>query len=226
MTDLRAIGYVRISKEEARDDSRAFSTSKQAGPAAQRHAIEEECARRDWQLVQVYEDIGVSGGIPWPERPNAARAIAALDAGQADILVAAKLDRLTRSMLDMAEILQRADRNGWKLAFLDFGLDTSTSTGAMVSHILAAVAEFERKRIGERTREALAEKKRQGVRIGRPRSCPDETIALIRTLRADGLLYREVADALEARGVPTANGAKRWTGNRVRCVLLAAPAIR
>lgn len=218
MTELRAIGYVRISKEEQHKDPDAAGR-KQAGPEAQRERITRECIRQDWQLIRWCEDIGVSGGTHWPKRPGAREAIEAIERGEADILVCSKLDRLSRSLLDFADILDRSQRKGWRLSLLDFGMDTSKPTGRMVAHIIAAVAEFERQRIGERTKEALAEKRRQGVRIGRPRSTPQSTVDLIRRLREDGgLLFREVACQLNERGIPTAQGGALWRAETVRSV--------
>lgn len=221
MTDLRAIGYIRISKEE-KDGGK----HKQAGPEVQRHAIERECERHDWQLVNLYEDIGVSGGTQWEKRPGASAAIHAIEAGEADILICSKLDRLSRGLMDFADILARSRRNGWRVDLLDFGLDTSKPTGRMVAHVLAAVAEWERERIGERTREALAEKRRQGVRLGRPPSTDPKAVAAILAMRHDGLMFREIADGMNGLDFPTPQGARRWTEESVRLAYHAAKAGR
>ena len=80
----------------------------------------------------------------------------------------AKLDRLSRSIIDFATLLEEARRLGFNVAALDLGLDLSTPQGGTGSDVIASVAQWERRIIGERTREALAVKRADGVRIGRP----------------------------------------------------------
>ncbi len=91
LAPLQVIGYVRVSTEEQQRSG--------AGLAAQRKAIEAECARRGWQLVEVIEDAGYSA---WDLKlPGVQIALETLRRGEAGALVVAKLDRLSRSMLDL-----------------------------------------------------------------------------------------------------------------------------
>jgi DNA invertase Pin-like site-specific DNA recombinase len=128
--------------------------------------------------------------------------------------VVSKLDRLSRSMLDFAGLMDRSTREGWALVALDLGVDTTTPQGEMVAAVMAVFAQFERRLIGQRTKEALAVKKAQGVRLGRPRLTPDAVIARIRAERAAGRTLRVIADGLNADGVPTAMGGRRWYVSR------------
>ena len=75
--------------------------------------------------------------------------------------------------------------------------------------------------IGLRTKEALAVKRSQGVRLGRPPVVSAEVVARIRELREAPMTYREVAEKLDDAGVPTAHGAPRWHANTVRRLYLA-----
>jgi DNA invertase Pin-like site-specific DNA recombinase len=83
-------------------------------------------------------------------------------------LVVAKLDRLSRSMIDFTGVMAKAQKQGWALVALDCAVDTTTPAGEAMAHVLATFAQFERRLIGQRTREALAVKRKQGVRLGRP----------------------------------------------------------
>lgn len=76
-------------------------------------------------------------------------------------------------MLDFAAVMQRAQKQGWALVALDCAVDTTTPAGEAMAHVLATFAQFERRLIGERTREALAAKKRDGVKLGRPQTMPE-----------------------------------------------------
>jgi DNA invertase Pin-like site-specific DNA recombinase len=89
-----------------------------------------------------------------------------LEAGQADALVVAKLDRLSRSVGDFAGLMDLARRQGWALIALDLGVDTTTPAGEMMANVMASFAQFERRVIAQRTKDALAQAKARGVRLG------------------------------------------------------------
>lgn len=105
----------------------------------------------------MFEDTGASGKST-NGRPGLAEALATIDAGKADGLVIAKLDRLSRSLLDFTGLMKRSREKGWQVVALALGVDTPTATGEMVANIMASLAEWERRMIGERTKTALAEK--------------------------------------------------------------------
>jgi DNA invertase Pin-like site-specific DNA recombinase len=198
---MQAIGYVRVSTQEQADSG--------AGLDAQRAAIETETARRGWTLVAIHEDAGASGKS-MDGRPGLQHALAAVESEEASGLVVAKLDRLSRSLLDFAALMERARRNGWSLVALDLGVDTSTPAGEMMAAVLATFAQFERRIIAQRTRDALAVKRAQGVRLGRPRAMSSDAINRIHTLRAQGLTLAGVAEELNREAIPTPTGRGRW----------------
>jgi DNA invertase Pin-like site-specific DNA recombinase len=127
-----------------------------------------------------------------------------LDSGIADVLVIAKLDRLSRSVAQDAQVVDRAKRKGWSLVALDFGLDTTTPAGEMVANVILSTAQYERRLIGQRTRDALAAKREQGVRLGRPQALPDNVVQRIVAARYAGSSFRAIAAQLEMEGMPTA----------------------
>lgn len=189
-----------------------------AGLDAQRAAIEREAAHRGWELVEFCTDAAASGRSI-TGRPALDRALRAVEGGEADVLIVAKLDRLSRSLLDFAELMARAQQRGWILVALDLGLDLSTPAGEFLANVMASAAQWERRIIGQRTREALAVRKAQGVRLGRPVSLGADVSDQIRSLREQGLTLSAIAEGLNAGGVPTAQGGARWHASTVRAVL-------
>lgn len=205
----RVLAYVRVSTEEQRGSG--------AGLAAQRAAILAECERRGWHLVDVIEDAGYSAKDL--KRPGVRSALDMLAHRNADALVVAKLDRLSRSMLDFASIMATAQKQSWGLIALDCAVDTTTPAGEAMANVLATFAQFERRLIAQRTKDALAAKRAQGVRLGRPRQVPKRIVNRIVRERDEGRTLAAIADGLSADGVPTAQGGQRWYPSTVRAVL-------
>lgn len=207
------IGYIRVSTDE--------QAASRAGLEAQRASILAEAERRGWHLVSVIEDAGYSGKDL--KRPGLATALEALHRKRAAALVVAKLDRLSRSLLDFAGLMQLATKEGWALVALDLGVDTSTPSGEMMSSVLAAFAQYERRLIGQRTREGLAQKRREGVRLGRERQLPDTVVERIDREHAAGRSLAAIARSLNDESVPTAQGGRQWYPSTVRKVLRRKP---
>lgn len=207
---MQVVGYVRVSTAEQADSG--------AGLDAQRSAIDAEVKRRGWQLVEVFEDANGVSGKSMSNRPGLQAALKEIERGEADGLIVAKLDRLSRSLLDFAALMARSRERGWSLIALDLGVDTSTPAGEMMAHVLATFAQFERRLIGQRTKDALAVRKAQGVRLGRPPGLPEPVRRRIVRERQEGRSLRAIADALNAEGVPTAQGGAQWWPTTVRLV--------
>lgn len=204
LSGTRIIGYVRVSTRE--------QGLKGAGLAAQRTAIKAEAKHRGWKVIGFEED--VSSGKTTNGRPGLQRAIDAIEDGRADAIVAAKLDRLSRSTLDFLRLVDRSQKSGWSIAVLDMGggetLDLTTPLGKMTATILAGFAQFERDMIVQRTRDGLAQKKAEGVVLGRPATLDKKVVQHIVRMRKRDETLRSIADRLNHDGVPTAQGGKRW----------------
>jgi DNA invertase Pin-like site-specific DNA recombinase len=207
---MQVLGYVRVSTDEQSDSG--------AGLEAQRRAIKVECKRRGWQLVDVIEDAGFSAKDL--RRPGIQAALQALEKGDARALVAAKLDRLSRSMIDFTALMATAQKQGWALVALDCAVDTTTPAGEAMANVLATFAQFERRLISQRTKDALAVKRASGVRLGRPPTLPQAVVRRIQRQRAHGDSLRKIAESLNASGVPTAQGGRQWYAATVRHILL------
>jgi DNA invertase Pin-like site-specific DNA recombinase len=203
------VGYVRVSTSEQSDSG--------LGMLAQHRAIEAECERRGWSLHAVYEDAG-SSGKSLKGRIGLRDALAAVEGGVADTMVVAKLDRLSRSLIDFAGLMERARARGWNLVALDLGVDLTTPAGEFLASVMASAAQWERRLIGQRTKDALAVLKNDGVRLGRPVTLPSEVRTRIGDERFEGRSLREIAEGLDADCVPTARGG-RWQPGTVAAVL-------
>lgn len=151
-------------------------------------------------------------------RPGLTDALVRLARGEADVLAVAKMDRLSRSLLDFAGIMQRAQREGWALVALDSSADLTTPSGEAMAGVMAVFAQLERRLISERTKAALAQRKAAGVRLGRERIIKGEVEARIRELRAEGLTLRAVGDALRVEGY-----AGTWHPSTLHRVLAREP---
>jgi DNA invertase Pin-like site-specific DNA recombinase len=101
---------------------------------------------------------------------------------------------------------------------LDLGVDTTMPAGELVASVMVSVAQWERRAIGQRSKEALAAKKAQGATLGRPRQLPDAVRKRIVRMRQGGMTLRAIAEALNSKDVPTAQGGTRWYASTVKKV--------
>lgn len=207
---MRVIGYVRVSTEE--------QASSGLGLGAQQAAIEAEAARHGWEVLEILADEGISGKS-MSRRPGLRRAFEMVEAGEAEAIVVAKLDRLSRSLIDFAVTFEQAKSQGWKLIPLDLGIDPSTPSGEMMANVVASFAQYERRLISDRTKAALAEKRKQGVPLGRPVVLGSEVASRIVSEREAGMTLQAIAEGLNRDGIPTAHGGSEWRPSSVRSVV-------
>jgi len=200
------VGYTRVSTDQQGESG--------AGLDAQRAAIDAEAARRGWSVERVYTD--VASGKSTRGRQQLAAALDRMEPGS--VLVVAKLDRLSRSLLDFAALMAQAQRDGWSIVALDIGVDTSTVNGELVANIIMSLAQWERRIIGQRTKDALGAVRSRGTRLGRPTTVTRDAVAIITAMRGAGSSLREVAGALNSAGVPTAQGGREWYASTVRAI--------
>ena len=202
------IGYTRVSTEEQGMSG--------AGIAAQRRAIKAECERRGWHLVRIEEDV-LSGRTL--NRPGLTRALDGCRSGDVSGIVVAKLDRLSRSLVDFAGLLAEAQAKGFNIVALDLGVDLSTPAGEFLASVMASAAQWERRIIGQRTKDALAIRKEQGVKLGRPELPRDALGRRVVAMRNRGMTLQAIADKLNAEGISTLRGGSEWRPSSVRVVL-------
>ena len=191
---LRAICYHRCSTEEQDLE-------------AQRRATELECEREGWTIADSIDDQGWSAKDT--KRPGLQKALAMLANKEADVLVVAKLDRLSRSVYDFIGITEKAKSQGWDICIKDLKIDTTHPNGELVLTVLSAISQWERRMISLRTRESLDVKRSQGI-VGGRRGMDAELAAQIVEWRKKGFTRQAICDALNEAGKPTPFGAKEW----------------
>jgi DNA invertase Pin-like site-specific DNA recombinase len=201
------IGYTRVSTEEQGRSG--------LGLAAQRASITAHAAAKGWDVIWLSDEGASAKSLA---RPGLQEALVTLKHGDAQALIVSKLDRLSRSVQDFAGLLDLARKQRWAVTALDVGVDTTTSGGELVANVMAAVAQWERRTIGERTSVALKAAQERGVKVGRPRALSKEAQARLFELRALGMSHARVAKHLNAERVPTAHGGF-WHASTVARIL-------
>lgn len=215
---MKVIGYVRVSTEDQAEVGVSLE--------AQKKKLEQYADLYDLELVEVFEDAGASAKTL--KREGLQRALTALDNGEAEGLLVAKLDRLTRDVRDMGDLLEDYFAKKFNLLCVGEQIDTRTAAGRLMLNLLTSVAQWERETIGERTSAALRHKQAQGEHVGSPslgfnmvegklvaNEGEREVLERIQSLRNDGKTYQQIADTLTAEGMKTKRGGK-WYPATVR----------
>jgi len=224
---MKAIGYARVSTDKQAD--RGVSLE------AQTEKIRAMTVVHSAELTDIIVEAGESAKTL--NRPGMQHLLALVDSGEVNVVIVAKLDRLTRSVQDLCELLGRFERHGVALISVAESLDTSSAAGRLVLNIMTAVSQWEREAIGERTRDALSHKRSRGERVGniafgyrlgadRVHVEPDEVeqAALTRICKLrDQCTLREIAEQLNEQGLRTRRGS-RWRHEYVaRVIASTAP---
>ena len=154
----RAIGIIRVSQTKGREGE-SF-----ASPDDQRDRIAADSERRGLRLIDVIEELDVSGGTPLDERSGLRGAVEAIEAGEAEVLVVAYFDRLVRSLPVQAEVVARVEAVGGQVLTVDAGEVSTKSAASWASGtMLGMMAEFQRRSAAERSAEAQARAVSRGV---------------------------------------------------------------
>ena len=207
----RVISYARVS------------TGTQAATGlsidAQHRAVADASNAHGWQVIERVTDEAVPGQVPADERPGLRAALARLDRGDADMLIATRIDRLGRDTLETLLLFDRAERSGWELITLDAPQGTTTHDGRLLVGVLAVIAAHEAGSARARTAAALQSAQRSGTQLGRPSRQPEQARTLAQQLHAEGHSLRGIAAALEAAGILTATGKTTWHPSSVATLL-------
>jgi DNA invertase Pin-like site-specific DNA recombinase len=202
----RIVLYVRVSTEE--------QAAQGNGLEAQLAQLQRESEHHQWTVVETIRDEGVSGKDL--VRPGLKRALELIAEGKADGLAVAKLDRLSRSVIDAGMLAEWFEEVGARLVALDLNIDTNTPSGRMIFSVLSAVAQWERETIAQRTKDGLAALRAKGKPTGRPAVADrPELFSRIALMRARGMTLQAIADQLNAERVPTIRGGATWRPSSV-----------
>lgn len=223
---MRAVGYVRVSTDKQAETGVSLE--------AQSAKVRAMAVVQGVELVDLIVDAGASAKSL--NRPGMARLLELVDAGEVNTVIIAKLDRLTRSVRDLADLLERFSKRNVSLVSVADALDTGTASGRLVLNIMVSVSQWEREAIGERTRDALRHKRANGQRVGNipfgKRLAADgisleaepkeqAVLAAIKGLREQGHSLRAIASRLNGLGYSTRKGGS-WQHQYVAGVLAVA----
>ncbi|MDA0169192.1 recombinase family protein [Solirubrobacter taibaiensis] len=210
----RAIGITRVSQVGEREGERF------ASPDVQEDRLRATCEREGIDLIRILPEMDVSGGLPLEERPGLGPAIAAIEAGEAEVLAGAYFDRLFRNLREQADAVQRVEAVRGEVLTVDFGRVTENGSAAqwLSGTMLGAVSEYFKRSAKERSGAAVQRAINRGVppwpnvtpgfvrgEDGRFRpDTPERVQAVVDalTLRADGQSVANVRDHLRANGYP------------------------
>jgi DNA invertase Pin-like site-specific DNA recombinase len=196
---MRALGYVRVSSTEQ---------AKGGSLTTQRQAVFGEIAKRGWDLVDVVMDSASAKDMKG--RPGLRSLLARLAAGEADALVVARLDRLSRNLGDFAGLMDKASKEGWAIVMLDPPVDMTTPFGRAMAGVAASFAQLERELNGQRQRESYARRRLEPGYLPPPMARSPVsafTVQRIRALRSEGLGWGQIGQRLTLEGHPPPRGA-------------------
>lgn len=216
----QAIGYIRVSTDKQVTEGVSLE--------AQEAKIRAWADLNDYELVGIYSDEGISGAS-MNKRDGLKAALKDMKSGMA--LVAYSLSRLSRSVEDTLAISRQLDKIGADMVSLSEKIDTTGAAGRMIFNMLAVLAQFERDQIAERTQSALRHKKATGkvysptpygfeaingelIRV----AAEADVVAEIVEARGAGQTLQQIADDLNAQGIPTKRG-KAWQPATIHLLL-------
>lgn len=205
---MKAALYIRVSTDDQAEHGHSME--------AQEARLREFCEHHGHEIVGVYADGGVSGTVPFAERPEGGRLLAERVRLGTQLVLGLKTDRIGRSLFEILRVHRDMERLGIILRALDAPADTTTPEGRMMLQITGAFAEHERNRIIDRTKTALARMKMRGLRTGgipyghrlaadgahlEPDEEEQKVVAMVKELHNGGLSYRELAAYLNGAGI-------------------------
>lgn len=221
---MDAIGYIRVSTEDQVKEGVSLDN--------QREKIKTYCKLKDFTLVKIIEDAGISAKNL--KRPGVQKVLELTRKKKVDAVVVYKLDRMFRSTVDALETTKMFDRWGISFHSIQETLDTKSAMGRFFFTLTAALAEMERAIVGERTKAALSHKRSINEKTGGDipygfnltsngllveNENEQRVIRLIHRLKGKGHSLREICRKLEQEGYKTKRGKTNWHPETVRTIL-------
>ena len=217
----RTIGYVRVSTEDQRTNGCSLD--------AQKARIAAFALATGRELDEVVIDAGQSAKSL--ARPGIACVLEGVKSGEIGTVIVLKLDRLTRSVRDLSDLLDLFAKKGAALVSVGESLDTASAAGRLVLNMLATVAQWERESCSERTGFALAHKRAKGKAYSRtpfgyrrvddhlePDEMQQQGLKLIRKMSGEGCTLRAIGAELTRLGVAPVRGGE-WSTSSIQSIL-------
>jgi DNA invertase Pin-like site-specific DNA recombinase len=202
------------------------STARQAhegvGLDAQEAKSRLHAERMGWEVLGVFKDEGISGKDGIENRPGLKALLAACKANSDAVAVVYSVSRLARRQRLLWQLLDEREGEGLKVSSATEAFDTTTPTGRAMLGMIAVFAQLEADMISERTRDALAEVKAQGKRLGQKpmKDLAPETVEMVKKLYASGnFTHRSLAEHLNQQNVPTPSGRGKWWPRNVEIAI-------
>lgn len=193
------------------------STARQAkegiGLDAQEAKSRAHAERMGWKVLEIFKDEGISGKDGIENRPGLKALIAAAKANSDAVTVVYSVSRLARRQRLLWQLLDEREGEGLAISSATESFDTSTPMGRAMLGMIGVWSQLEADMISERTRDALAEAKAQGRKLGQKsmKELAPETVELVKNLYASGnFTLRSLADHLNQQGTPSPAGGKWW----------------
>ena len=221
---MDAIGYIRVSTEDQVKEGVSLDN--------QREKIKTYCQLKDFNLVNIIEDAGISAKNL--KRPGIQKVLELTRKKKVNAVVVYKLDRIFRSTVDALETTRLFDKWGVSFHSIEETLDTQSAMGRFFFTLTAALGEMERKIIGERTKVALSHKRSRNEKTGGDipygfnltsdghlfkNETEQKVIQLIHQLKNKEHTLREICEKLEQEGYKTKRGKTNWHPETVRTIL-------
>lgn len=223
---MRLDGYIRVSRVRGREGDSFIS------PDVQRETIEAYAKAKGYAIGEWFTDLDKSGGTL--DRPGFTAALERCRSGESDGIIAAKLDRISRSLSGLSKLIEESKAGDWTLVAVDYGLDVKSPNGKLVAEILGAVADWERARRTDDWRISREQAVKRGVHVSSRtptgyrrredgRLEPDPVAApVIHGLflrRAAGAGWTALAKYLDDSGIVGPYGSPTWRANAARDII-------
>jgi len=219
---MKAIGYIRVSTEDQAKEGISLDN--------QRKRIEDYCKYKGFELLEIIEDAGISGGKN-KARPGFVKLLEKIESRDIDAIVLYSLERLSRDMLTLLTFERLVDEQDIQFHTVEGSIDTSTPDGWLNFAMKAFLGEMERRQTKYRTKKAMEFKRLHGAVVGSvpygyqregDKLIPDlneqTVIKLVNTLYAQGGRLADICKTLAEKGIKTRSG-KNFTPEQVKRII-------
>jgi len=223
---MKVFGYIRVSTEKQADKGQSLEV--------QRKKIQTYCDLYNLELVDIIADEGASAKSL--DRSGMQSMLSRIGQNEGEGVVVMKLDRLTRSMPDLHQLLDTVFNTN-QLFSVQEQVDTRTPAGRLVLNILMSVAQWQREEIGKQVKQGMQAKKNKGEYTGGkaplgwkkvkgnnelvPKKNEQKLIEIVRDLRAKKMSYRKIALEFKERQLKARKGHSNWSNSMIRRLDLA-----